>query len=368
MSAPRPPDGRTRGGHVTGSVFRAARDRLGATQEELAEALQVDKNTIQGWESARRPLTARRAGDIVALRRHLLVIGAPRVVLDQLDLAIEADWFLQAIIGGNTNPDTAAHPLATWVNDREFTRMVGWAFRQAPPAALAPVSNGPQLSAEERARFFAELQRLAERSLAGDSTDPVRQSLLRQQVYFMLAWQGAEAVSWLSDQERAERRQEVSPDSHSPQLIITRSIAIHRATQGDPDPLRWHIAHTLDDDRNQAMDLNYWAHWTGETGTAQSLAEFSTPDIGPWPGTRLYAVLVDDLATPPAYVDLCIHSLWSLVQRRPLLLQQQPEVTARMLANIETLQTSDALSEHACGQLAQLHYAAAMAQPRRGSA
>lgn len=46
---------------------RAARERLGLTQTELAEALHVAQATVSNWESGARSVTARTRAQIEAL-------------------------------------------------------------------------------------------------------------------------------------------------------------------------------------------------------------------------------------------------------------------------------------------------------------
>ncbi|WP_216311703.1 helix-turn-helix domain-containing protein [Streptomyces nanshensis] len=46
------------------------------TQSALAEALEVDVTTVQGWESGRRPLSASSSTQFRSIRRHLPRCGA----------------------------------------------------------------------------------------------------------------------------------------------------------------------------------------------------------------------------------------------------------------------------------------------------
>ncbi|MFJ6463490.1 helix-turn-helix domain-containing protein [Streptomyces sp. NPDC091387] len=79
------PARRPREGAVTGHLFKVIREHVPRTQDELAEALGVDKTTVQGWESGRRPLTSTQAGNLRAISRTLLRLGAPRCALDDAD-------------------------------------------------------------------------------------------------------------------------------------------------------------------------------------------------------------------------------------------------------------------------------------------
>ncbi len=71
--------GRPRVGVIAGYVFRIIREQQGRTQEEAAEQLRVSADTIAGWESGRRPLTAVPVGQMLVHRHRLMQMGtAPR--------------------------------------------------------------------------------------------------------------------------------------------------------------------------------------------------------------------------------------------------------------------------------------------------
>ncbi len=68
------PDGASRG-LISGALFKVTRESADLTQQDLADALGVDKSTVQGWETGRRPLTSARAGTLVA---HPVRAARPR--------------------------------------------------------------------------------------------------------------------------------------------------------------------------------------------------------------------------------------------------------------------------------------------------
>jgi transcriptional regulator with XRE-family HTH domain len=103
-----------REGVIAGYVLKLIRESIGLTQEALAEQLDVDKNTIQGWESGRRSLTGTRVANLVQLRHHLRRLGGDGHLIDALDDAMEADWFLAyalTIEPGEIRP--VDHPFAS---------------------------------------------------------------------------------------------------------------------------------------------------------------------------------------------------------------------------------------------------------------
>lgn len=58
LTASHQPPARPLSGTISGRLLKLVREQLCLTQERLAESLGVDKTTLQGWESGRRPLLA----------------------------------------------------------------------------------------------------------------------------------------------------------------------------------------------------------------------------------------------------------------------------------------------------------------------
>lgn len=98
-------------GAITGFLFKVIREQIPRTQDELAEDLGVDKSTLQGWESGRRPLSATRAGNLVGMRRRLILLGAPSGLVEMLNTAMDADLLL----GRSSEPIPST---AVWVTIR----------------------------------------------------------------------------------------------------------------------------------------------------------------------------------------------------------------------------------------------------------
>ncbi|MFE9398273.1 helix-turn-helix domain-containing protein [Streptomyces flavidovirens] len=105
-------EARLREGAVTGHLFKTIREHIPHTQEELAEALDIDKTTLQGWESGRRPLTATKAGNLRAVSRALLRLGAPARMLTLLDESVDADAVITHALAGPPSPILSQHPLS----------------------------------------------------------------------------------------------------------------------------------------------------------------------------------------------------------------------------------------------------------------
>jgi transcriptional regulator with XRE-family HTH domain len=361
------PDGRPRQGLITGYLLKLIRESAGLTQETLAEHLGVDTNTIQGWESGRRSLTGTRVATLVQLRHRLRQLGADSRLLSALDDAAEADYVLSYALAtepGESQP--AVHPLACWVPKRSFAYMLAWPFTGQRPIALdhqglrsrrGPVAQGPALTLEERMRFFQHLRLTAERSYADRELDETSGILLRRNVYYSLSWNpGSETTAWLRELEQREARVPRRFDTWSPSWTAARSLVVARARQGDKEPLRYFIRTALSSDACQAANLNYWAYWIGETADTYSSDEFMAGDLGPWPGMALLRRFADNLVAAEPLVDLYVHSLWALLERRGRLLEDDPQL-ARILADRgETLLGEGALSGQSRRELEQVHY------------
>nr|WP_329868461.1 helix-turn-helix domain-containing protein [Streptomyces sp. SP18CS02] len=89
---------RTSAGAVSGFVLRLVRESIPSTQAALAEALGVDVETLQGWESGRRPLANMRAGALLELRRRLPALGGDVALVPWLDAALDADRIIAAAL------------------------------------------------------------------------------------------------------------------------------------------------------------------------------------------------------------------------------------------------------------------------------
>src|SRR5664280_3793685 len=89
---------RTRDGVISGQVLKVIRESLNLSQDQLAQLLGVDPNTVQSWESGRRGLPGTRVATWGALQRQLHLSGAAKTAVDALHPAIEADYLLRFVI------------------------------------------------------------------------------------------------------------------------------------------------------------------------------------------------------------------------------------------------------------------------------
>lgn len=65
-----------RRGVITGYVVKLLRESTGRSQESFAEELGIDRGTVQGWESSRRPFTAVSVAQSLNIRHQLRRMGA----------------------------------------------------------------------------------------------------------------------------------------------------------------------------------------------------------------------------------------------------------------------------------------------------
>lgn len=351
-------------GLIAGHLLRVIREERGLTQEAAAVKLQVDLNTLRSWETGRRPLANTKVGQLRALTRRLRSLGTPPVLLDHLEVAIEADLFVAHVLLEAGRGDPADHMLAGWVSTRAWSDLLAWTLAGTVPKALAglilpgqrrgPTPGRPELAAPVRARFFDSLRTTADRAAAANGNPSA--VLLRRQVYFMAAWD-TDNADWLAKAERAELRGLRRNDGWTPSWVAGRSLAVSRACQGDRDQLRTFIAEQMNTDATEAANLNYWAYWCGESGGDATTDGFmATGDLGTWRGTKLLRHLTAGLQPATPYLDLSIHSVWALVGRRPWLLADDADLTADLRSRITDLLDVPDLPPRARRELEQIHF------------
>jgi hypothetical protein len=348
---------RVRGGVITGYVFKLARQSAGISQETLAAVLGVDPGTLQGWETARRPFTAVQVGRAVAIRSQMQRAGADPSLLAVLDDAAEADYLLGAIVAGGTGTvDTSRHPLGHLVLTHRLADLVSWAITGAAPAGLAdragrrgPVPPGPQLDSAERTAFFAALQAAAEQTAGRD--DAV---LLHRQACYLAGMDPA-LSSWLACMT-VSSGYFVKSQQWSPQWAAARSVATGLARQGNPEPLRAFIAHSIDTSTELAA-LNYSAYWVGEFGKRQTGDGFMPDPSARWRGTGLLRHIVDRMTPDHGFLDLNIHTLWSLLLARRGIVHDDPAAsTALYRRGTELLDHGDVMSDQSRQELTSILY------------
>lgn len=351
-STPRPS-----GGIVAGVMLRTIRESVGFTQEQLAELLAVDPNTLKGWETGRRPLLNTSGRNLRTMRHRLLGLGAPPTLVEHLNTAMDADLFITQVLERDD-----ASPLGEWVATRTWSDLLAWVFADKPPLVLAAhltqVPRSP-LPGAARQRFFQALRSAAEQSR---SDDP-QAMLLRRQVYYMTAWDPSrDGRDWLAAMERAEVGRARRHDAWTPGWSLLRSTAVARACQGDPTLLNDFIRDHLTDDLCEAANLNYWSYWVEETDGAATSDTFMASDLGPWRGAVLLSHLADGLASRVPYMSLSVHAVSALIQRRPALLMQDPDLADRIRAQSAGL-LDDGVNVPAQSrrELENINYAARMA-------
>ena len=79
---------RPRRGRISGFLLKLARESIPTTQEQLAAALTIDRGTVQGWESGRRPFTSVAYGHAIAVRQRFAQLGADTSLLAAIDDAV----------------------------------------------------------------------------------------------------------------------------------------------------------------------------------------------------------------------------------------------------------------------------------------
>jgi hypothetical protein len=358
-------------GRVSGYVLKVVRESTGQTQQQLAEGLGVGVATIQGWESGRRPLMAMPTGNFLALRTRLRDLGARPGLLDTLTEGLAADLFIgQALATPHHAAHPAGHLLSTWVITRPFTETVAWPIGGASPSRLestartalrrGPVPAGPQLGADERRHVITHMQAIAERA----DRRTTGGLLLARQAYYLIGFDASpDTMAWLAQMYRSDRRLVRPARGWSPSWPLARSTASALARLGDPEPMRRFITDQLCDEAGERANLNYWAFWTGDFDEQQTCDAFiGTTPLSAWHGHRLMRHLLDRLHGNIGFLELNIHTLWSLIRVRPEMIRDTP-VAEELQAKLERLLDENLVSAAARRELDALRYVIAM--PRR---
>ncbi|MFJ4866210.1 helix-turn-helix domain-containing protein [Streptomyces sp. NPDC088748] len=345
---------------MTGFVLRRARESVPLTQAAMAEALGVELDTLQGWESGRRPLANVRAGALLELRRRLPALGADVNLVPWLDAAMDADRIIAAGLGDDVS---GPHPLAGWVHTRDTAHMLAWALNGTTPPALTgelpkprrgPVAAAPQLAPADRSVFFDHLRSTTE--------DAARQggagALLHRQALYLASYDhGPDATAW-TKQTLHRRRDVLARRGWSPHWAEARSTATALARLGDPQPLLDFIDRALvDDDTAEAANLNYWALWLGAMPVPQADDGFMRDRaLSGWDPVTLLRGLARGLHLAPGYVDLYAHSLWALLTAFGWLPQAAGQLGGPLREKVAELLDGAELSERSRRELARVHY------------
>lgn len=356
----RSPARRPREGAVTGHLFKVIREHVPRTQDELAEALGVDKTTVQGWESGRRPLTSTQAGNLRAISRTLLRLGAPSLMLTLLDEAVDADVVITHALSGPPSSTLSHHPLSSWVFTRDTTHMLAWALKGVPPAALpapapksrrGPSRSSPLLDPSDRQAFYDHMRRAAE--LADHAGE--RGALLRRQALYLCSYDTApDTRAWLADMRRHTAG---ICSGWTPHWADTRSVAASLTRHGDRETLYAFIRNGMGDETGEVANLNYWAYWLGIDQLPRSDDTFMIDRSDTtWDGLALLRKLADRLAPDLGCVDLNAHTVWALLASRRGLLTADPHLNRLLADQVTVLLDGDAISAQTRREMESVHY------------
>lgn len=133
------------------------------------------------------------------------------------------------------------------------------------------------------------------------------------------------------------------------------------ARHGDQDQLAHFIDAALADDAGEAANLNYWAYWVGELPLELSDDFIANSTSASWPGYKLLTHLADGLDTSHGYLDLNIHTAWSLLQARPNLLRSGVAV-AVLRDRLPVMLDSAGVSTRGRRELEGIRYAIRLAE------
>jgi transcriptional regulator with XRE-family HTH domain len=355
-------------GRISGYVLKVIREGAGLTQEQLAERLGASAATVQGWESGRRSLLAMPAGNLMALCARLRHFGASPSLLDALLHGLEADLFVGEILATpHHRADPDGHLLGGWVVTRPFTEMTAWPIGGAAPYAVehstprtlrhGPVPSGPAFGVDERRHILTHLQTIAERADRGTAAG----LLLARQAYYLLGFDTSpQTLAWLAQMYRSDRQAVRPAAGWSPNWPLARSTASALTRLGDPEPMRRFIADQLCDEAGERANLNYWAFWVGDFAEQKTGDAFiGTTPMSAWHGDRLIRHLLDRLYGNIGFLELNIHTLWSLIRVRPQMITDPP-VAQEMAVKVERLLDENLVAANSRRELDALRYAIAI--------
>jgi DNA-binding XRE family transcriptional regulator len=354
-------------GAVSGFLLKLIRESTGLTQVQLAEQLEVDVASVQGWESGRRPLAALRAADLVRLRVRLLRRGAQPTLLATLDDAIHADLIIaETVQAGGRLGKTDGHPLGATVHQCTLSNLITWPFTGVVPtpvrdlmtvrARRGPVPDRPTLAVDEQESFFDHLL------VTADATPRDETALARRQSIYMLGFDTrASTADWLrAEHSRAMR--DAGRTDQVPSWVVVRSSAVALANSGDRDPLRAFLRYALATNRLEQANLNYWAYWVGEIdGIQVDDAFMGRIDPQGWSGGRLLAHLLELLHPGSGQAELDLHTVWALLLAHPALLSDRPHLRSATASTIDELAADRDLSAQARRELSDIAYAVRLA-------
>lgn len=354
---------RSCGGVISGYVFRVVREQLGRTQAALAEQFGVAPDTVAGWESGRRPLTAVPVSQMLAHRYRLMRMGAASGLLATFERAMEADALLSSALDEGVRPDD--DPIGARVMQRDLMEVFAWplggavpgplrALPDAPSPRRGPVPDGPELSAAQRSAFFSRMRITAEQARGAEHF------LLRRQALYLAGYDDRPDTSeWLTHQQWTER-----PEDWLTNWLNARSVAAVAARQGDRDRMAHFVTSTLaDDDAGEAANLNYWAYWLGEDRRIELTDDFiASRRSASWQGDKLMAHLVRGLTPQHGFFELNVHTLWALLAARPHLLRSGIPPGVDLRRRLPVLLDGRELSSRARRELEGIRYAIRLAE------
>ncbi|MFF4768439.1 hypothetical protein ACFY1V_18185 [Streptomyces sp. NPDC001255] len=193
-----------------------------------------------------------------------------------------------------------------------------------------------------------------------ESTEPGTASgaLLRRQTLYLASYDRTSGAAAWTAHALHHRRDLLARRGWSPHSAEARSTATALAPLGDPQPLLDLIERALvDDDDDEAANLNYMALWFGALALPQADDDFMRDrSLSGWDPITLLRHLAARMPSSPGFADLHAHSLWALAEAYPWLPMAGNDLGGTLATHADRLLDSPGLSSRARRELAGIRY------------
>ncbi len=274
--------------------------------------------------------------------------------------AMDADRILTAVLHPPAEP--ADHPLAGWVQSRETAHLVAWAVCGIIPPALRSRAIRPRRA--PRRRRTPALGRRPDGLLRPASPDARKRRPSRGTRTAPAPPEPLPRLLRPGPRRRGLGRAGAAhhaPGPGSARLHAAVDRGPHRRDgrrpPGRPVPLYDFVDALAADQHGELANLAYWAYWLGSTPPTQPDDAFlHRPEPTAWSPPHLFQRLAGSLHDAPGTVDLCVHSLHTLLHLHPWLPLADPASARHLRERAVELLDAGVLSPVSRRDIESVHY------------